>query len=66
MFFSNYYKRVSSIIAFGLTDLDVDGNLEVIFLLANESFVRVGEVETFVSIHPECRQRSVKFKKTRH
>lgn len=36
-----------------VTDLHVDGDLKMILLLAHKRFVRVGEVETFISVHAE-------------
>lgn len=39
--------------------LHVTGDLEMVFLLANECVVRVGKIEAFVGVHTKVRRRSV-------
>lgn len=36
-----------------MTDLHVDGDLEVVLLLAHKRLIGVGEVEAFVGVHTE-------------
>jgi hypothetical protein len=41
-------------------ELDVASNLEMVFLLANESIIGIGEIESLVGIDPVVRHRPEK------